>query len=106
MSAFAARFAAACAALAVPAPCMTAQSAPAYPSKAIRLVVPFATGSTTDTLARILGPKLTEAWGQPVVIDNRGGAGGNIGTDVVAKAPGDGYTLLMAAGSHTINPAL
>jgi tripartite-type tricarboxylate transporter receptor subunit TctC len=77
-----------------------------YPSKAIRVIVPFGTGSTTDTLARLLGQKLAETWGQPVVIDNRAGAGGNIGTDMVAKAAGDGYTLLMAAGSHTINPAL
>jgi len=106
MSPLAARLAAAGAALAVSAAAVGAPPAPAYPSKAIRLVVPFATGSTTDTLARILGPKLTETWGQQVVIDNRGGAGGNIGTDVVAKAPADGYTLLMAAGSHTINPAL
>ncbi len=78
----------------------------AYPAKAIRLIVPFGTGSTTDMLARFVGQKLVEAWGQPVVIDNRAGAGGNIGTDMVAKAAGDGYTLLMAAGSHTINPAL
>src|SRR5258706_3541430 len=77
-----------------------------YPSKAIRLIVPFGTGSTTDTLARLVGQKLADAWGQPVVTDNRAGAGGNIGTDLVAKAAGDGYTLLMAAGSHTINPAL
>ena len=77
-----------------------------YPAKAVRLVVPFGTGSTTDTLARLVGQKLAEVWGQPVVIDNRSGAGGNIGTDMVAKAAGDGYTLLMAAGSHTINPAL
>jgi tripartite-type tricarboxylate transporter receptor subunit TctC len=77
-----------------------------YPTKAIRMIVPFGTGSTTDTLARIVGQKFTEAWGQPVVIDNRGGAGGNIGTEMVAKAAGDGYTLLMAAGSHAINPSL
>ena len=77
-----------------------------YPAKAIRMIVPFGTGSTTDTLARIVGQKFTETWGQPVVIDNRGGAGGNIGTEMVAKAAGDGYTLLMAAGSHAINPSL
>ena len=77
-----------------------------YPTKAIRMIVPFGTGSTTDTLARIVGQKFTETWGQPVVIDNRGGAGGNIGTEMVAKAAGDGYTLLMAAGSHAINPSL
>lgn len=78
----------------------------AYPTKPIRLIVPFATGSTTDTLARIVGQKLTETWGQQVVVDNRAGAGGNIGTDIVAKAAADGYTLLMAAGSHAINPSL
>ena len=77
-----------------------------YPAKAIRMIVPFGTGSTTDTLARIVGQKFTETWGQPVVIDNRGGAGGNIGTEMVARAAGDGYTLLMAAGSHAINPSL
>lgn len=81
-------------------------SAQTYPSRAIRLVVPFSTGSTTDMLARLIGQRLAEAWGQPVVTDNRAGAGGNIGTDLVAKAAGDGHTLLMAAGSHTINPAL
>jgi tripartite-type tricarboxylate transporter receptor subunit TctC len=79
---------------------------PPYPTKPIRLIVPFATGSTTDTLARIVGQKLSEAWGQQVVADNRAGAGGNIGTDMVAKAAADGYTLLMAAGSHAINPSL
>jgi tripartite-type tricarboxylate transporter receptor subunit TctC len=77
-----------------------------YPAKAIRLIVPFGTGSTTDMLARLAGQKLVESWRQPVVIDNRAGAGGNIGTDMVAKSAADGYTLLMAAGSHTINPAL
>ncbi len=78
----------------------------AYPTKSIRMIVPFGTGSTTDTLARIVGQKFTETWGQPVVIDNRGGAGGNIGTEMVARAAGDGYTLLLAAGSHAINPSL
>jgi tripartite-type tricarboxylate transporter receptor subunit TctC len=77
-----------------------------YPVKAIRMIVPFGTGSTTDTLGRLVAQKFTETWGQPVVIDNRGGAGGNIGTEMVAKAAGDGYTLLMAAGSHAINPSL
>lgn len=89
-----------------PAPAPTSSQQPAYPTKAIRLIVPFGTGSTTDTLARLVGQKLAEAWGHPVVIDNRAGAGGNIGTDMVAKAAGDGYTLLMAAGSHSINPVL
>ena len=60
-----------------------------YPAKAIRLVVPFGTGSSTDMLARLVGQKIAESWNQPVVIDNRAGAGGNIATDMVAKAPGD-----------------
>lgn len=77
-----------------------------YPSRAIRFVVPYAPGSTTDTLARLLGPRLTEALGQPVVIDNRAGAAGNVGTDIVAKAQADGHTLVIVPGSHAINPSL
>jgi tripartite-type tricarboxylate transporter receptor subunit TctC len=77
-----------------------------YPVKSIRMIVPFETGSTTDTLARLVGRHLAETWGQPVVVDNRGGAGGNIGTEIVAKSAPDGYTVLMAAGSHAINPSL
>jgi tripartite-type tricarboxylate transporter receptor subunit TctC len=98
----------ACIAVAKPPPATAAASAqaPAYPSKAIRMIVPFETGSTTDTLARLVGSRLTEIWRQQVVVDNRGGAGGNIGSDMVAKAAADGYTLLMAAGSHAINPSL
>jgi tripartite-type tricarboxylate transporter receptor subunit TctC len=89
-----------------------AQAAPSaskdstYPVKPLRLVVPFAAGSTVDTLARLVAQKLTENWGQQAVVDNRSGAGGVIGTDMAAKAAPDGYTLLMAAGSHAINPSL
>ena len=77
-----------------------------YPSKPIRMVVPFATGSTTDTLARFMGDRLSRALGQQVVIDNRAGAGGNIGTEIVAKAAPDGYTLVTAPSSLAINAAL
>ena len=78
-----------------------------YPGKAIRLVVPFPPAGTADILARTIGQKLTERWGQQVIIDNRPGAGGNIGANVVAKAPADGYTLLMGtAGTHGINASV
>lgn len=78
----------------------------AWPGKPVRMIVPFAPGGSTDVVARMVGQRLSTLWGQPVVIENRAGAGGNVGADVVAKAPGDGYTLLMASGSVTINPAL
>ncbi len=78
-----------------------------YPVKPIRFVVPFAPGGGVDLLGRIVSQKLIEAWGQPVVVDNRSGGGGNIGTDMVAKAPPDGYTLLMGyVGNLAINPFL
>ncbi len=86
-------------------PCLA--YAQAYPSKPIRLVVPYPPGGPLDIMARAIGQKLTEAWGQPVVVDNRAGAGGNIGADLVAKSPADGYTLLMGAvATHAINPTL
>ena len=81
--------------------------AQSYPSKPIRLVVPYPPGGPLDIMARAIGQKLTEAWSQPVVVDNRAGAGGNIGADLVAKGPADGYTLLMGAvATHAINPTL
>jgi tripartite-type tricarboxylate transporter receptor subunit TctC len=92
--------------LAAAACALLAQSAVAqsYPSKPVRIVVPFPAGGTTDIVARLVGSELQKMWGQPVVIENRGGAGGNIGTDVVAKSPADGYTLLMGTvGTHAIN---
>lgn len=86
-------------------------SAPAYsdsyPSKPIRIVVPFAAAGTTDLLARAVGAELTKAFGQSVIIDNRPGAGGNVGADLVAKAPADGYTVLMGTvGTHGINQSV
>jgi tripartite-type tricarboxylate transporter receptor subunit TctC len=84
----------------------TATAAP-YPVKPIRLVVPFTPGGSTDILARAIGLELTKAWGQPVVIDNVPGAGGSLGADKVAKAPADGYTLLMGhIGTLAVNPSL
>jgi len=82
-------------------------SAQPYPSKPIRLVVPFPAGGTTDILARDVGQRLTESWKQPVVVDNRPGAAGNLGTEIVAKSAPDGYTLEMCTvSSHAINPGL
>jgi tripartite-type tricarboxylate transporter receptor subunit TctC len=82
-------------------------SPPPYPVKPVRLIVPFAAGGPTDILARTIGQKLTEAFGHQVITDNRAGANGNIGTELVVKAPPDGYTLLLAsAGILTVNPSL
>lgn len=78
-----------------------------WPTKQVTMVVPFAPGGSTDVVARLLAQKLSEVWGQNVVVDNRAGAGGNIGAALVAKAPADGYTMLMASGSIlTVNPHL
>jgi tripartite-type tricarboxylate transporter receptor subunit TctC len=76
--------------------------AQAYPNRPIRIIVPLSAGAA-DTLSRTIAAKLTERWGQPVVVENRPGAGTTIGTDLVAKAPADGYTLLMATFSHAVN---
>ena len=77
-----------------------------WPAKPVRIVVPFSPGGATDVVARMAAQKLSLLWGQPVVVENRTGAGGNVGADLVAKSPADGYTLLMASGSITINPHL
>ncbi|MEO5670872.1 MAG: tripartite tricarboxylate transporter substrate binding protein [Ramlibacter sp.] len=78
-----------------------------WPSKPVRIVVPFAAGGTTDILARAIAPELSKAFGQQFIVDNRGGAGGNVGAEIVAKSPADGYTLLMGTvGTHGINRAL
>lgn len=85
----------------------TARAQSAYPNKPIRLVVPFAVGGGTDIPARVLAAKMSELLGQQVIVDNRPGAGGNIGTDVVAKAPPDGYTILLGSiSAFAINPGL
>jgi tripartite-type tricarboxylate transporter receptor subunit TctC len=89
--------------LALTSPAARAQS---YPSRAITLIIPFAAGGSNDVVGRAIGKKLTEAWGQPVVIDNRAGAGGLIGTAAVASAAPDGYTLLLVSPTFTIGPAI
>ena len=85
----------------------SAQAQTTFPAKAIRIIVPFAAGGTSDILARSLGQKLTESWGQPVVVENRAGANGNVGADHVAKSAPDGYTLLLSdVGALAINPSV
>jgi len=76
-----------------------AAHAQTYPAKPVRIIVPFAPGGATDIVTRILGQKLTEAWGQQILVDNRAGAGGNVGGELAARAPADGYTLFMTSGS-------
>ena len=94
-------------ALAALAPLGFAQGAAGWPNKPVRIVVPFAPGGTTDILARALAPELSKAFGQTFVIENKPGAGGNTGADLVAKSPPDGYTLLMGTvGTQSINPSL
>ena len=84
-----------------------AQAQTAWPTKPVKIVVPFAAGGTTDILARAMAPELSKAFGQQFIVDNRAGAGGNVGADIVAKSAADGYTLLMGTvGTHGINRAL
>ena len=81
-------------------------AAETYPDRPIRIVIPFAAGGPNDMIARPLADHMSQALGQPIVIDNRPGANGILGTTVVAKSPPDGYTLLMTTGSFTANPAV
>ncbi len=86
---------------------VSAASAQDWPAKPVRLLVPFAAGTTTDSLARILGQHLSRTLGQPVVVDNRSGAGGNVGVAAAAKSPPDGYTLVLGtSGTHGVNASL
>ena len=80
--------------------------AQSYPNRPVRLVVPFPAGGPADALGRVLADQLNKMWGQPVIIENRGGAGGNLGAEVVARSAPDGYTLLLNASSHVINASL
>jgi tripartite-type tricarboxylate transporter receptor subunit TctC len=96
-------FAAACAAAFVASTPVFAQQ---YPSKPVRMIVPFAPGGNTDIIARAFTPRWSELLGQQVLVDNRGGAGGTIGTEAAARAAPDGYTLIMVSAAHTINPAM
>jgi tripartite-type tricarboxylate transporter receptor subunit TctC len=91
------------AALVLAGPAARAQT---YPSRQITLIIPFTPGGSNDLVGRAIGKKLSEAWGQPVVVENRGGAGALIGTAAVAKAPPDGYTLLLVSPTFTVNPAI
>src|SRR5215470_3342896 len=83
-----------------------ADAVEAFPNRPIRLVVPYPPGGGTDIVARVLGEKLGASLGQPIVVDNRGGAGGVLGTEIAAKAAPDGYTLLLVPSSHVINPSI
>ncbi len=82
-----------------------AETAP-YPNKPVKIIVPFAPGGGSDFMARLLTRQLTEKLGQPVIVENRPGAGGNLGADIALKAPADGHTLLLTAASYTVNPAV
>src|SRR5688500_7208971 len=86
--------------------CSAAVAQDDFPSKPVRLIVPFPAGGGTDIISRAIGAKIVEEWKQPLIIDNRPGAGANIGAELAVKAPPDGYTLLMASTIHSINPSL
>src|SRR5882672_647200 len=84
----------------------TAQTADTYPNRPVRLVIPFVPGGSNDIVGRVIAAQLSERMGKSVVVDNRGGAGGTIGTDTVVRSQPDGYTLLVISVAHPINPAL
>ena len=85
---------------------LTVQAQASYPDKPIRFIVPYPPGGGTDVIARIVQEKFQQTLGQPIVIENRGGAAGSLGSDLAAKSPADGYTVLFTLSSHTINPAI
>ena len=94
------------AALSILLPCPVAR-AQNYPTKPVKMVVPFPPGGSLDIAGRLIAQRLTDAWGQSVVVENKPGAGGNIGADFVAKSPPDGYTILLGAlSTHAVNPSL
>ncbi|HYN63465.1 MAG TPA: tripartite tricarboxylate transporter substrate-binding protein, partial [Candidatus Limnocylindrales bacterium] len=86
--------------------CATSLGAQTYPSKAIRIIVPFTPGSATDVMGRIVGERLNAAWGQPVIVDNKPGAGGSIGIREGSRAEPDGYTLVLVSSGHAVNHVL
>ena len=88
------------------APAGTASAQDAYPSKPIRLILPYAPGGSTSAVARLLGYKLTESWGQQVIVDNRPGGNTIIGSEALVRSPPDGYTVLMVTSTHTVNPSV
>src|SRR5262245_21642053 len=101
------RIAAAAGALALAQPLSAAapDPAPGYPSKPVRFIAPFAPGAGTDTTARSIAAKLSEAWNQQVIVDNRTGAAGAIGVDLTKNAPPDGHTICLISASHAVNSA-
>ncbi len=103
---FVARCVFALAAAALMGAVVPAARAQTFPTKPVRIVVPFTAGSQTDLIARVISPRLTELWGQQMIIDNRGGAGGTLGTGIVADSTPDGYTLLLHSSGYSVAPAI